>query len=68
MAELVGRSFLREASIEAVVLRCTCGSPSTHADRVCPLAVAVPYGVVSYYHRNPLRRWLWRASRRLGRT
>lgn len=62
MAEVTGR--LQEASVEAVVLRCGCGAPAEHPDEVCPRAWAEPLGVVSYWHSNPLRRWLWAARHR----
>lgn len=51
---------VEEATIEATIIRCRCGNPASHPDAVCPQGVAVPLGVVSYYHRNPLRRLWWR--------
>ncbi len=54
-----------ETSIHAVVLRCGCGSPATlHPSGPCPTPRASEdLGTVAYWHRNPLRRWLWRSRR-----
>jgi len=50
---LLASGKLRQASIEAVV---------TRADgRVERL------GTIAYWHKNPLRRWLWRLSQLLRR-
>lgn len=44
--DVAGKGKAREASIHAVV---------TRAD-----GTVEDLGVVSYWHRNPLRRWAWR--------
>lgn len=57
------------ATVSAVVIRCTCGKPESHAGQVCPKGKAVDLGVISYYHRNPLRRLAWRIKQKMrGRT
>lgn len=48
--DMLARGKAREASIEAVVIR---------AD-----GTVERLGVVSYWHRNPLRRWAWRLIHR----
>lgn len=57
---------VKEAEVRAVVTRCGCGDPLRLHERVngqlqpCPTPRAVEdRGRISYYHRNPLRRWLW---------
>lgn len=57
-----------EASMEAVVIRCGCGDPLSHAalDLPCPNPQRVEsLGVIAYYHRNLLRRALWAANQKL---
>jgi hypothetical protein len=54
----------KEASIQAIVLRCRCGAPESHHGAVCPSAVSHNLGTISYYHKNPLRRWLFAARNR----
>ncbi|MEY4760829.1 MAG: hypothetical protein RLZZ200_685 [Pseudomonadota bacterium] len=69
MGKMVTVANVREASIEAVVYRCRCGTPSAHPDNVCPVATSEPRGTVAYYHRNPLRRlrWFIKSTRRMAR-
>lgn len=56
----------KEASIQAVVIRCGCGDPASHPDAVCPRPRATEdLGTIAYYHKNPLRRWLWAARHKL---
>jgi hypothetical protein len=53
---------VKEASIEATVVRCGCDDPMSHAilQLPCPTPRATePLGVVSYWHKNPLRRLAW---------
>ena len=50
-------------SVSAVVVRCTCGNPASHAGAVCPQGKTQDMGVISYWHRNPLRRLAWRVKR-----
>lgn len=61
------RAGIQEASIEAVVVRCGCGDPAgIHPHAPCPSPAATEdLGTVSYYHRNPLKRWL--RNRKAGR-
>jgi hypothetical protein len=51
---LSGSAQPTEISIEATILRCTCGKPDDHRGQVCPQAKVIPLGIVSYRHRNPL--------------
>lgn len=53
----------KEASIQATVVRCGCGDPlNVHPDSPCPKPRATEdLGTVSYWHKNPIRRWLWAA-------
>lgn len=53
MAGIVAREDLREAVLEAVVIR----ADGTRED----------LGAVAYYHRNPLRRLAWRLMNRTNR-
>ena len=50
---------VKQGTLEAVVIRCGCGDPNSHFGEVCPKGIREDHGVVSYYHRNPLRRWAW---------
>lgn len=56
----------RRATIEAVVTRCGCGDPDRyHPGKPCPRPQKVEdRGVVSYFHRNPLKRWWWKLTGR----
>lgn len=47
------------AQIDAVVIRCGCGDPASHAGQVCPMGIPVELGTIAYFHRNPLRRLAW---------
>ncbi len=47
------------AQIDAVVIRCGCGNPASHAGQVCPMGIPVELGTIAYFHRNPLRRLAW---------
>lgn len=68
MGQIAIRAGAREASIQATVLRCTCGTPSQHAGQPCPQALAEPLGIIAYYHRNPIKRWITnRRIRKAGR-
>ena len=53
--------WAQEASIGATVIRCGCGDPAgNHPGESCPTPRATePLGVISYWHRNPLRRAGW---------
>ena len=53
---------VKEASVSATVIRCGCGDPLSHAlqQLPCPTPKAVEdRGIISYYHKNPLRRAAW---------
>lgn len=51
MGDMNAHGDLREASIEIVVIR----KDGTRED----------HGVVSYYHRNPFKRWAWEIKQKL---
>lgn len=57
---------LSESTLEVKIIRCGCGDPDSHNGArgpatVCPKPRAVEdKGVISYWHRNPLKRWAWR--------
>ncbi len=51
MGDMLARAKPREQSMSVVVVRAD-GRREDH-------------GVVSYWHRNPLRRWAWALRRRL---
>lgn len=58
---------VREASIQAQVIRCGCRGRGgeLHPGRPCPDPLRVEdLGTVSYWHKNPIRRWLWSARHR----
>jgi hypothetical protein len=48
MSSVQVKGEAKEATIEAVIIR---------AD-----GTRVPLGVVSYWHRNPLKRWAWKVK------
>jgi hypothetical protein len=48
----------KQMIVEQVVLRCTCGDPTSHVPEPCPSALAVNLGVTAFWHKNPLRR-IW---------
>jgi hypothetical protein len=52
--DIRARAGMREASISAVIIR----ADGRRED----------LGRISYWHRNPLRRWLWRLRRFLSRA
>lgn len=56
-----GHGGLQEATVTAVVTRCGCGDPMSHAtlQEPCPSPRAVEPPIVRYWHRNPLRRFAW---------
>lgn len=53
-----------QAWIQATVIRCTCDG-SSHVGEPCPTGRLVPLGTISYYHKNPIRRWAWAVKNRL---
>lgn len=66
---LLANCKARESGITAVVTRCGCGAPAAHAGLPCPRPRASEnLGTIAYWHRNPLRRWAWRARRFLARA
>jgi len=57
---------VKEASFKAIILRCTCKPEKMkHSGKPCPRAKAVDLGVVSYYHKNPIRRLIWEVKNKL---
>jgi hypothetical protein len=58
------RSGIKSAELGLTVTRCGCGDPDQHRGSVCPRPRAVEQlGTVAYWHRNPLKRLLWRVGR-----
>ncbi len=57
------RQPVKEITVEATVIRCTCGTPAAHAGAVCPAGRAQALGLIGYYHVNPLRRLAYRVRR-----
>lgn len=60
---------VHQVSLGAVVLRCTCtadqkAAPAWHGARgiPCPQAKQVPLGDIAYWHRNPIKRLVWRCA------
>lgn len=49
---------VKQQQIDAVVIRCGCGKPHSHAGKVCPKGKREDHGTIAYWHKNPLRR-LW---------
>lgn len=41
-----------ETTIEATVIRCRCGDPSSHEGPHCPKGERVPLGVIAYHHTD----------------
>ncbi len=61
MPTLSSGSHVVEERVEAVVLRCGCGDPLSHALKglPCPKPLRVEnLGTVAYWHTNPFRRFL----------
>jgi hypothetical protein len=54
MAAVSAKSHVREASIEAVITRAN--------------GTVENLGMISYYHRNPLRRFAWQLRKLLRMT
>ena len=64
--EMAVPTNVQESSLEAIVIRCGCGDPSSHLGTVCPTPRSrEDLGVIAYYHRNPLRRWAWMFNKRV---
>lgn len=63
MADIIVPTNTRMAEVSAIVTRCACGAPKSHAGAVCPRGIVVDYGKLAYYHKNPLRRFAWRIYR-----
>jgi hypothetical protein len=71
MAIITLAQDVKSASCEAVVVRCGCTAEqkqSAHwhgiTGRICPNPRRIEdRGTIAYWHRNPLRRGLWRVSR-----
>lgn len=61
---ITAKGNVREASVSAVVIRCGCNDPTSHAGRVCPKPKAVEdHGTISYFHKSLLRRLFYRLVR-----
>lgn len=58
-------SDVEEAQITAVVFRCQHNDVCVKdgRERPCSECVADHMGVISYYHRNPLKRAAWKIKR-----
>jgi hypothetical protein len=56
---------ISEASISAVIIHCNCDNPPSHLGEPCPTGLLEELGVVSYYHKNPLKRLIWSANRKV---
>jgi hypothetical protein len=63
--DLNANTQVEEASIEAVVLRCTCGQPESHTGQACPQAQREDHGIVSYFNRNPIKQVIWEVRQSL---
>ena len=53
------RGMVKQATVEADIVRCTCGHPEGHAGQICPQGRHEDLGVIAYYHRRWWRRWAW---------
>jgi hypothetical protein len=59
MPAMTVQAGVKQASIEATIIRCTCAPEAmTHEGLPCPNGRLEELGAVSYYHRNPLKRWI----------
>jgi hypothetical protein len=70
--EIQTPAFVRQASVEATVLRCGCGAPDQHPAQPCPQGRREVLGQLAFYHRNPflralnrVRQW-WHRHRPFG--
>lgn len=55
---------VKMAEFHAVVIRCGCGDPASHAGQVCPKPKQLEnLGKVASYYRNPITRILKRIER-----
>lgn len=70
LAQHSANAGLRQVTLEGGVIRCTCTADEKAADawhgahnQPCPHGVVVPLGELAHWHRNPLKRWAWRARR-----
>lgn len=61
----ITKQSTRQMETYATVVRCTCGEPASHVGVPCPVGRVEQLGMIQFYHRNPLRRWLWWLSQRL---
>lgn len=59
---------VRSAEFHAVVIRCGCGNPSSHAGAVCPRPAKIEdRGKVAAYYRNPFRALAWKITQLFNR-
>lgn len=58
MSEMKATAPVRSAELSAVVLRCRCTNPASHAGQPCPLARAEELGKIAFWHKNPVLRLL----------
>lgn len=50
-----------ETTIEAAVIRCRCGDPTSHEGPHCPKGERVPLGVIAYHHTDPRKNVIGKA-------
>ena len=61
MPSLATSAQKKSQKLHAVVVRCGCGNPSSHAGLACPTPRASEsLGVIAFWHRNPLIRLLYK--------
>jgi hypothetical protein len=60
MANLKEVPMAVEHELSARIIRCACNAPQTHAGQVCPRGQIVDLGLLSYWHRNPIKRIIGR--------
>ncbi len=61
MSELRAVGGVRQASAEALVIRCGCGDPLSHWGEVCPTPKRTDdLGTIAYYHESRWKMLLFR--------
>lgn len=56
MGSLQVNQGIVERKLSAVIIRCKCDDAASHEGASCPTGQIEQLGVISYWHRNPLRR------------
>ena len=66
MSIVAGHTGSKQASLQAVVIRCKCGNPGSHTGGTCPVGVAENQGTMSFHHEDWRVRAAFKFLKRLG--